>query len=90
MAREPDIHCPQCGYRPSPLDRWYCTVDCGTRWHTFWTGGVCPGCGYAWQETQCPACARTSPHRSWYHFPREDDDELERSEPLEKADAIRG
>lgn len=44
----------------------------------------------AWQETQCPACARTSLHRSWYHFPREDDRELRKSEPLEEADAVGG
>jgi predicted amidophosphoribosyltransferase len=42
---------------------------CGTQWNTFWTHGVCPGCGHAWQDTQCLACLKMSPHRAWYHYP---------------------
>ena len=63
MAR-PDILCPRCDWRPCGDDRWQCR--CGTEWNTFWTGGVCPGCGHAWQETQCFGCLRFSPHRAWY------------------------
>ena len=65
--RQPEIRCPKCEYRPRLEDRWDCVPSCGTRWHTFWTGGVCPGCGHAWQHTQCPACGKLSPHRAWYH-----------------------
>lgn len=64
-----DIHCPRCRYRPKPEDRWSCMPSCGAVFHTFWTGGLCPGCSYAWLQTQCPSCGRLSPHRSWYHDP---------------------
>lgn len=47
--------------------------SCATVWHTFWTGGVCPGCGYQWKKTQCPACGELSPHKEWYHYPDADD-----------------
>lgn len=66
----PEIFCPKCGYRPQPEDRWSCMPSCGTLWHTFWTGGVCPGCSYRWPVTQCPRCGEISPHKSWYHFPQ--------------------
>jgi hypothetical protein len=69
MKQEPEIFCPKCGYRPKAEDRWSCRPSCGTVWHTFWTGGVCPGCAYAWPVTQCPACKQRSPHPRWYHFP---------------------
>jgi hypothetical protein len=35
-------------------------------WNTFDTRGVCPGCGYQWQETCCPRCKQWSPHKDWY------------------------
>ena len=66
---EPEIYCPKCEVRPKAEDRWVCVPSCGTQWHTFWTGGVCPGCGYAWPVTQCLACGQTSPHKQWYHWP---------------------
>jgi predicted amidophosphoribosyltransferase len=40
-------------------------------WHTFWTGGICPGCARPWKTTQCPACETVSPHRAWYHLPHD-------------------
>ena len=69
MQREPEIYCPACAARPRTEDRWRCMPSCGTVWHTFWTGGVCPGCGYRWTRTQCLACGEISPHRDWYHYP---------------------
>lgn len=69
MKGEPEIFCPHCTYRPQPTDRWECVPSCRTLWHTFWTHGVCPGCGYHWQQTQCPACGELSPHEHWYHYP---------------------
>jgi len=69
MKREPEIYCPKCKERPRAEDRWQCMPSCGTVWHTFWTGGVCPGCGYRWRTTQCLACQEISPHQDWYHYP---------------------
>ncbi len=69
MKGEPEIYCPHCTYRPQAEDRWECMPSCGTLWHTFWTRGVCPGCGYHWQKTQCPWCGELSPHEHWYHYP---------------------
>jgi hypothetical protein len=66
------IRCPACSYKPRPEDRWACTAECGTVWHTFWTGGVCPGCAHPWKTTQCPACDKVSPHRAWYHLPSDE------------------
>lgn len=65
---EADIYCPKCRWRPSAEDRWECMPSCGTVWNTFWTRGVCPGCAYQWQETQCHVCQRLSPHEQWYHY----------------------
>lgn len=78
--RQPEIRCPQCSYRPRLADRWHCTPECATIWHTFWTAGVCPGCARQWKTTQCPSCAVTSPHRAWYHLP--EDTPARSDEPL--------
>lgn len=82
MEKQPLIYCPKCEYRPQPEDRWHCVPTCENSWHTFWTGGVCPSCGFHWQVTQCPACARVSPHAHWYHDPL-DDPQAEREQVLE-------
>jgi hypothetical protein len=84
MEKQPEIYCPKCEYKPVPEDRWSCVPSCGTSWHTFWTRGLCPGCGYNWQQTQCPACGRHSPHRAWYHTPADmsQTDEEKRTEPV--------
>ena len=63
-----DIYCPQCKWRPQPEDRWECVPSCRTVWNTFWTRGVCPGCGVKWHSTQCLSCQRFSPHEAWYHY----------------------
>jgi len=54
---------------------------CGTRWNTFWTGGVCPGCGYCWEITACLACKRFSLHKDWYwyHWPESETQQHERA-----------
>jgi hypothetical protein len=82
---EPDIHCPACGYKPRAEDRWSCMPSCGTVFHTFWTGGTCPGCNHAWTQTQCPACNRLTPHKAWYHWPA--DQEVQRTEEIEVPSA---
>jgi hypothetical protein len=67
--KEPEIYCPKCKWRPRAEHRWMCVPSCGTEWNTFWTGGVCPGCNWQWDHTQCLACGEISPHRDWYHYP---------------------
>lgn len=67
--KDPEIHCPVCTWRPGHEDRWECVPSCGIVWNTFWTGGVCPGCTYKWEKTQCLACGAISPHKAWYHYP---------------------
>src|SRR5947208_7635054 len=66
-----EIYCPQCRWKPQPGSRWQCIPSCGTVWNTFWTRGVCPGCGYTWQRTQCLACGEVSRHIDWYHYPED-------------------
>ncbi len=63
-----DIYCPKCEWRPGPHDVWNCVPSCGTTWNTFWTRGVCPGCGVKWPSTQCYGCEKFSPHEAWYHY----------------------
>lgn len=63
-----DIYCPKCEWRPGPYDVWDCVPSCGTTWNTFWTRGVCPGCGVKWPSTQCYGCEKFSPHEAWYHY----------------------
>jgi hypothetical protein len=86
MKPEPQIYCPKCEYRPQAEDRWACVPSCGTSWHTFWTGGICPGCGYQWLVTQCPECGGVSPHKAWYHCP-DGDREVERQRESEQSGA---
>lgn len=69
MPKQVDIRCPRCRWRPGPEARWQCSPPCNTVWHTFWTRGLCPGCGKQWEVTQCLACHRHSPHQQWYHLP---------------------
>jgi hypothetical protein len=58
--------------------------SCGTVWNTFWTAGVCPGCNYHWQKTQCLACGEISPHEDWYHYPP-DPGKAERAREMNEA-----
>lgn len=67
MSREVQIYCPKCQWEPLPSSRWCCTGSCGCVWNTFDTGGVCPECGRAWEETQCLSCHQRSAHSDWYH-----------------------
>lgn len=58
------VACPRCHLSPKSTDRWYC--NCGNRWNTFDTRGLCPACSYQWKETACPVCGESSPHADWY------------------------
>jgi hypothetical protein len=62
----PRIRCPKCDWSPSKDDLWGC--ECGHFWHTFDTGGVCPGCIKQWESTQCPKCHGWSAHSDWYQY----------------------
>ena len=63
--REIKIYCPKCSWEPEQASRWWC--HCGFTWNTFDTGGVCPRCSKAWEETACLSCQAWSRHRDWYH-----------------------
>jgi len=72
---EPRIRCPLCAWEPRHSDLWTCwdcpvpeglAHGCGTSWHTFDTGGRCPGCQHQWTWTTCLACGRWSRHVDWY------------------------
>jgi hypothetical protein len=69
MERKAEIYCPHCEWRPQPEDRWMCAHPCGAVWNTFWTRGVCPGCGVKWPQTQCNVCGEWAAHEAWYHYP---------------------
>src|SRR5262245_41023919 len=58
------IRCPRCQWEPGRQDLWACV--CGHAWNTFDTGGVCPACRFAWEQTQCLRCHEWSRHRDWY------------------------
>lgn len=63
-ANEEKIACPKCSWEPDGHAHWTCS--CGISWNTFETYGKCPGCGKIWRDTQCPECAKWSPHVDWY------------------------
>jgi len=62
------IRCPKCSWEPDGQPYWMCS--CGHSWDTFSTGGRCPACGKAWEQTQCiedaGGCPKWSPHFDWY------------------------
>jgi hypothetical protein len=60
------IACPKCDFCPRPNLLWICRPGCATKWHTFATHGICPGCHKFWHDTCCPRCKMWSPHDDWY------------------------
>lgn len=69
------VRCPKCRWEPTGDADWTCTApkgawlhQCMTRWNTFATHGVCPGCGHQWLKTACPTCHKWSDHEAWYVF----------------------
>ena len=62
----PKIRCPLCRWKPKAKDKWSCS--CGFQWHTFETGGVCPGCMTQHTATQCLKCDGWSAHSAWYNY----------------------
>jgi hypothetical protein len=69
------IRCPLCRWKPDASSMWYCDGThtpeafmggCGTRWNTFVTRGLCPGCAHQWRWTVCLRCNGWSLHDDWY------------------------
>lgn len=58
------IQCPICEWQPDGEGYWICT--CGHSWNTFATKAKCPLCGIQWENTSCPACHKSTPHKEWY------------------------
>jgi hypothetical protein len=58
------VQCPICEWNPDGESHWACT--CGHRWNTFDTKGKCPKCSIQWEDTRCPGCGKTTPHKDWY------------------------
>lgn len=63
------IRCPKCEWMPRTKNLWSC--QCGHRWNTFESRGLCPACQHQWEATQCPQCGAKSPHTEWYVDPRQ-------------------
>ncbi|MFV0387289.1 MAG: hypothetical protein ACK5NT_00925 [Pyrinomonadaceae bacterium] len=75
--KEKRIRCPKCNWQPQSGSFWVCSNcaepehffgGCGTRWNTFDTGGICPGCDHKWRWTICLQCMGWSRHKSWYEY----------------------
>ena len=60
-----DVRCPQCGWNPSPVNRWQCGT-CSMEWDTFATRAVCPQCSTPYPSTHCLSCKQSSAHVDWY------------------------
>jgi hypothetical protein len=59
-AAIPGVSCPKCKRPPRTKNLWTC--KCGHHRNTFDTRGLCPGCGFQWDITECLQCGATSPH----------------------------
>ncbi len=58
------IQCSICEWNPDGGIYWTCS--CGHRWNTFSTKGKCPKCKTQWEDTRCPGCGKSTPHKDWY------------------------
>src|SRR5690349_16821519 len=58
------IQCSACEWQPDGEIHWACS--CGHRWNTFQTKGKCPECKIQWEQTWCPGCGKSTPHKDWY------------------------
>ena len=56
--------CSECEWRPDGEKHWACS--CGHKWNTFDTKGKCPKCKTQWENTWCPGCGNSTPHKDWY------------------------
>jgi hypothetical protein len=65
------IQCPVCEWNPDGEKHWACS--CGHKWNTFKTKGKCPKCKTQWEDTRCPGCGKSTPHKDWYKTKEEID-----------------
>lgn len=70
------IQCSICEWNPDGGKHWGCS--CGHLWNTFKTKGKCPKCKTQWEDTRCPGCGKSTPHKEWYKT-KEEIEQLEKS-----------
>ncbi len=66
--RHAEAACPACKAHPLDGNFWQCE-HCGTRFDTFASRGVCPGCGAEFPQTRCFDCLHASPMAQWFAQP---------------------
>lgn len=64
LPRRTGFACPSCRTAPPVGPYWKCN-KCSTSFDTFQTGGVCPQCSAAFEQTTCLDCRQQSPIAAW-------------------------
>ena len=64
VPRREGFRCPWCRGAPPLGEFWTCS-NCRTRFDTFATGAVCPGCGAQFPVTRCVDCGRQYSMDEW-------------------------
>jgi Zn-dependent protease len=64
LPRRAGFACPSCRTAPLLGARWQCG-QCGQKFDTFLSGGVCPNCGAQYATTMCGDCGKSYPMSEW-------------------------
>lgn len=64
LPRRDGFACPSCKAAPPIGDIWGC-AQCGHRFDTFQSRGVCPACGAQFPATRCMECGAAHPISEW-------------------------
>ena len=64
LPRRDGFACPSCKAVPRTGDLWKCG-QCGNRFDTFQSKGVCPACGAQFPATRCMECGEAHPISEW-------------------------
>jgi len=64
LPRRDGFACPACKAAPPIGDVWGCG-QCGNRFDTFQSKGVCPACGAQFPATRCMECGAAHPMNEW-------------------------
>lgn len=64
LPRREGFACPSCKAAPPIGDVWGCG-NCGHRFDTFQSKGVCPACGAQFPATRCMECGKAHPMSEW-------------------------